>query len=89
MSVCAHFRIGFELGLACGPFVSDVGEEGGEQCFDRAGAGVGSTGTVGSNGIGGGLLAIVTILGGVVVELLFWHDPVGDACLGSYHKGGH
>ena len=89
VSIRAHIRIFRESGLACGLFGSDVGEEGVEKYCDRVGAGVGSTGTGGPNGIGGGLLARVLSLGGLVVELLFWNDPVGDACLGSYHEGGH
>ena len=87
MSVDAHLRIGSELGVARGLFVSDVGDEAGEESADRAGVGVGGIGTGGSSGIGGSLLTRELFLSGGIVELLFWHDLVGNACLGSCHEG--
>ena len=89
MSVEAHLRIGSVLGVARGLFVSDVGDESFEEGGDRAGTGVGSSGTVGSSGVGGGLLVRELCLGGGIVELLFWNDPVGEACLGGSHEGDH
>ena len=85
MSVEAHLRIGSVLGVARGLFVSDVGDEGFEEAGDRAGASIGGVGTGGSSGVGGGLLVIELMLGGGIVELLFWNDPVGEACLGGCH----
>ena len=53
-------------------------------CFDVLG---GCTG--GSIGIGCGLFGGLGILGGLVVELSFWYDLVGEACLGGSHEGDH
>ena len=87
MSVNAHFRIGSELGVARGLFASDVGDESFEEGGDRAGTSVGSSSTVGSSGVGGCLLVRELCLSGDIVELLFWNDPVGEACLGGSHEG--
>ena len=87
MCVVAHLRIGSILGVARGLFVSDVGDEAGEEAPDRAGVGVGGIGTGGSSGVVGALLTRELLLSGLVVELFFWHDSVGDACLGSHHEG--
>ena len=87
LGVGAHFRIGSELGVARGLFVSDVCDEVVEQIADRAEAGVLGAIAGGSSGVGRALLIRELLLGGLVVELLFRNDPVGDACLGGCHEG--
>ena len=89
MSVEAHLRIGSVLGVARGLFVSDVGDESFEEGGDRAGTGVGSSGTIGPSGVGGGLLVSELMLSGGIVELLFGNDPVSEACLGGSREGDH
>ena len=54
---------------------------------DRAGFGVLGLGAGGSSGVVGTLLVGELLLGGVVVECLFWHDSVGKTYLGGCHEG--
>ena len=89
MSVEAQLRFGSVLGVARGLFVSDVGDESFEESGDRAGTSIGGGGAGGSSGVGGGLLVSELMLGGGVIELLFRHDTVGEACLGGCHEDDH
>ena len=87
LGVGANFRIGSELGIARGLFVSDVCDEVVEQIANRAEVGVLGAIAGGSSGVGRALLIREPLLGGLIVELLFRNDPVGEACLGGCHEG--
>ena len=86
MAVEADLRVGSVLGVARSLLVSDV-DEAVEEVADRAGVGVPGLGAGGSSGVVGTLLVGELLLGGVVVECLFWHDSVGKTYLGGCHEG--
>ena len=76
------------LSVASCLFSVDVLDKSGQERGDRLEVVVLGGSTAGSSVVGCGLFGAMGILGGLVIELFFGNDSVGNACLGSGHEGG-